>query len=161
MPERFYFYVVTPDPETPVQPYRVDDYTAYVRLVCGQMQQVVAQDDEVVAAANYPDPVDHCDVCPWSSESNKKRHLDDHLSLVAGISRLQRRELESRKVASLAALATLLVPLDFKPKRGAAETYVRVGARVGCKTRSGDRQGCWLRNRKSGCLQLSRVVSSI
>ncbi len=123
-PERF--YVVTPDAETPIHAYRVNDYAAYFRLVRAQMRETVAQDDEVIAAANYPEPVDHCDVCPWSSECNKKRHLDDHLSLVAGIARLQRRELESRKVTTLAALAKLPLPLDFKPKRGAAETYVRV-----------------------------------
>src|SRR5438093_8992407 len=91
------------------------------------MQETIAQDADVVAAANYPDPVDHCDVCPWSSECNKKRHLDDHLSLVAGISRLQRRELASRAVSTLADLAKLPLPLSFKPKRGAADTYVRVG----------------------------------
>ena len=124
LPERF--YVVTPDPETPIHVYRVNDYAAYFRLVRAQMLETVAQDDDVVAAANYPEPVDHCDVCPWSSECNKKRHLDDHLSLVAGISRLQRRELEARGVSTLAALAKLPLPIDFRPKRGASETYVRV-----------------------------------
>src|SRR5205814_7228772 len=38
----------------------------------------------------------------------------------------QRRELESRGVSTLADLAKLPLPLAFKPKRGAAETYVRV-----------------------------------
>jgi uncharacterized protein len=121
-----HFYVVTPDPDAPVHPYRVHDYAAYFRLVRAQMLETVALDDGAVAAANYPEPVDHCDVCPWSSECNKKRHLDDHLSVVAGISRLQRSELESRQVSTLAALAMVPLPLDFKPKRGAAETYVRV-----------------------------------
>src|SRR5207247_58118 len=80
------FYVVTPDPDALVHTYRVDDYAAYFRLVRAQLQETVALDDEGVAAANYPEPVDHCDVCPWSSECNKRRHRDDHLSLVAGIS---------------------------------------------------------------------------
>ena len=70
-PERF--HVVTPDPDVPIHTYRVDDYAAYFRLVRAQMEETVAQDDEVVAAANYPEPVDHCDVCPWSSECSKKR----------------------------------------------------------------------------------------
>jgi predicted RecB family nuclease len=115
LPERF--YVITPDPDAPIHPYRVDDYAAYFRLIGTQMQATVAQDDEVVAATNYPEPVDHCDVCPWSSECSKKRHCDDHLSLVAGISRLQRRELESRGVSTLTDLAKLQLPLAFKPKR--------------------------------------------
>ena len=44
-----------------------------------------------------------------------------------------RRELESREIATLAALAATPVPLPFKPSRGAAESYVRVrdaGARA-------------------------------
>jgi len=120
-----YFYVVTPNPTVPVHKYRVDDYAAYFRLIRAQMVATVAQDDEAIAAANYPEPVDHCDVCVWSSECNKKRHRDDHLSLVAGISRLQRRELESRDVTTLTQFAKVPLPLPFKPKRGAADTYVR------------------------------------
>jgi predicted RecB family nuclease len=120
-----HFYVVTPDPTVPVNKYRVDDYAAYFRLIRAQMEAMVAEDDETIAAANYPEPVDHCEVCAWSSECSKKRHDDDHLSLVAGISRLQRRELESQDVTTLAQLATVPLPLPFKPKRGAADTYVR------------------------------------
>lgn len=121
-----HFYVVTPDPNVPIHRYRVDDYAAYFRLIRAQMVATVAQQDEAVAAANYPEPVDHCEVCVWSGECNRKRHDDDHLSLVAGISRLQRRELESRDVITLAQLAMLPLPLPFKPKRGAADTYTRV-----------------------------------
>jgi hypothetical protein len=63
---------------------------------------------------------------------DKRRRDDDHLSLVAGISRLQRRELESAGVGTLAQLGNLPVPLPFVPGRGAAETYlpVRDQARV-------------------------------
>jgi uncharacterized protein len=45
---------------------------------------------------------------------------------VAGISRLQRRELEARDIPTLAALAEIPLPLAFKPKRGAAATFERV-----------------------------------
>ena len=51
---------------------------------------------------------------------------DDHLSLVAGISRLQRRELEARSIPTLASLAEMPLPLTFKPKRGATATFERV-----------------------------------
>src|SRR5437773_2062965 len=121
-----HFYVVTPDPAVPITAYRVDDYAAYFRLLRAKMEATVAQDHAAVAAANYPEPVDHCDVCIWSSECNEKRHQDDHLSLVAGISRIQRRELESRRVTTLAQLATVPLPLPFKPKRGSADAYIRV-----------------------------------
>src|SRR6266545_1958919 len=123
-PERF--YVVTPGTAAHVHEYRVDDYAAYFRLIRGRLEETVGEDDEVLASANYPEPVDHCDVCPWSSVCSQKRRTDDHLSLVAGISRLQRRELEARDVPTLAALAEMALPLAFKPKRGAAATFERV-----------------------------------
>ena len=123
-PQRF--YVITPDTATPVHEYRVDDYAAYFRLIRGRLEKTVGEDDGVLATANYPEPVDHCDVCPWSSICSQKRRADDHLSLVAGISRLQRRELESRDPATLAALAAMPLPLTFKPKRGAVATFERV-----------------------------------
>jgi predicted RecB family nuclease len=123
-PERF--YVVTPDTAAPVHAYRVDDYAAYFRLIRGRLEETVAEDDTVLAAANYPEPVDHCEVCPWSSVCSQKRRTDDHLSLVAGISRLQRRELEARNIPTLAALAEMPLPLKFKPKRGGAATFERV-----------------------------------
>jgi uncharacterized protein len=121
-----HFYVVTPNPDGPITKYRVDDYAAYFRLIRAQMQATVALGDVAIAAANYPEPVDHCEVCGWSSECRHKRRLDDHLSLVAGISRLQRRELETQHVATLADLAKMALPLPFKPTRGGADTYVRV-----------------------------------
>ena len=74
---RSHFYVVIPSPIEPVHTYRVDEYAAYVRLVCQQMQGTIALDDGAVAAENYPEPVDHCDICRWSSECSKKRHRDD------------------------------------------------------------------------------------
>jgi predicted RecB family nuclease len=120
-----HFFVVTPDPEAPVHTFRTDDYGAYFRWIRAQMAEIVAQDDDAVAAAHYPEPVDHCDICPWSGTCNEKRHRDDHLSLVAGISQLVRRELESRGVSTLTALALVPLPLPFKPSRGATDTYVR------------------------------------
>jgi len=121
-----HFHVVMPDLEAPVRSYRTDDYAAYLRWVRSQMEGVVVLEDGVVAAANYPEPVELCEVCPWAAGCNAKRHRDDHLSIVAGITALQRRELEGRDVSTLTALAQLPVPLTFRPNRGAADTYVRV-----------------------------------
>jgi predicted RecB family nuclease len=120
-----YFFVVTPDPVAPEQRYRVNDYAAYFRFVRARMEETVAQNWEAIADANYPEPVAHCEVCAWARRCDEKRHADDHLSLVAGISRVQRRELESRNVGTLTGLAELAVPLPFKPKRGSPESYVR------------------------------------
>jgi uncharacterized protein len=120
-PERF--YVVTPDT---THGYRVADYAAYFRLIRGQLELTTSESADDVAEANYPEPVDHCDVCPWTSNCRSQRIRDDHLSLVAGVSRLQRRELESRDLSTLTSVAELSDPLGFKPKRGSIETYERV-----------------------------------
>jgi uncharacterized protein len=129
LPERF--HVITPDPNNRFQSYRVQDYAAYFRLIRKALENAVLQDPESLAAANYPIPVEHCDVCRFQIECNSRRHSDDHLSLVAGISRLQMRELEANGIATLASLGSLL-RLQFTPERGAIETYekIREQARV-------------------------------
>ena len=120
------FHVITPDGRNPKQTYRVDDYAAYFRLVRAKMLAAVAQGDEALAEVNYPEPVAHCDVCQWSGVCGARRRDDDHLSLVAGISRVQREELVSRGVTTVRALAALPLPIHFKPRRGAREGFERV-----------------------------------
>jgi predicted RecB family nuclease len=121
-----HFHVVTPDPASPVETYRVQDFAAYFRLVRRRFEATVQQDANAIAAANYPEPVEHCDVCRWWSNCNKRRHDDDHLTLVASISRLQMRELEKAGVTTLAKLGTLPLPLPFSPRRGGSDTYIRI-----------------------------------
>ena len=121
-----FFFVVTPDPVTPIIKYRVDDYAAYFRLVRSNLLATTGLPWEEVAEAHYPDPVDQCDVCRWYRTCAKRRRADDHLSLVAGISRVQRSELESREVATLTALAGVPLPIEFRPRRGSAKSYLRV-----------------------------------
>ncbi len=121
-----FFHVVTPSPETPVRTFRVQDFSAYFRLIRTRLEATTLQESDSIAAANYPEPVEHCDVCRWWSTCDKRRRADDHLSLVAGISRLQSRELQVAGVSTLAQLGALPLPLQFTPRRGAVETYVRV-----------------------------------
>jgi uncharacterized protein len=121
-----HFYVVTPETFDSPQTYRVDDYAAYFRLVRDQLLATVERAWEDVAGDNYPDRVDHCDICPWSPECRETRRADDHLSLVAGISRTQRRELDDRAIGTVAALASMPVPLSFKPRHGSRASYERV-----------------------------------
>ena len=119
------FHVVTPDPNAPVQTFRVQDFSAYFRIRT-RLEVTAQREPDAIAAANYPEPVEHCDVCRWWSVCDKRRRADDHLSLVAGVSRLQSRELQAAGVATLAQLGALPLPLSFTPRRGAIETYVRV-----------------------------------
>ena len=79
------FYVVTPNPIAPVETYRVEDYAAYFRLLRAKLETATAGDPEALLGSTYPEPVPHCDVCRWWSTCDKRRHDDDHLSLVAGI----------------------------------------------------------------------------
>jgi uncharacterized protein len=129
--------VVAPGETTQVvRSYRFQDYAAYFRLIKARFEEEVARGHEVLEAANYPDPVEHCDICPWSVGCDKRRRDDDHLSLVAGISRLQRRELEPRGVITVEAVAGLGDPIPFKPDRGAVETYERVRDQARVQIRS-------------------------
>ena len=117
------FRIVTP---RGVHAYRVDDFAAYFRWVRASLDAVTRESAEAVAAASYPEPCEHCEICPWSSRCAERRRADDHLSLVAGISRSQRAELEEQRVETLTALAGTPLPLRWKPKRGAPDSYVRV-----------------------------------
>jgi uncharacterized protein len=119
-----YFYVVTPDRITPQHDYRLDDFAAYFRLVRAQTISTLDLGQDQIIEMYYPEPVEHCEICRWKSQCNKRRRTDDHLSLVAGISRLNRRELQSRDITTLAQLARLPLPLNFKPTRGSLSTYV-------------------------------------
>jgi uncharacterized protein len=127
-----FMYVVPPRPHFAPDRYRVEDYLAYYRLVRARLEALVSRprslgaDGGETALPTYPVPVPHCDVCRWWPTCDAQRRRDDHLSLVAGITRLQTRELEARQVKSLAALAAEPLPLSWKPSRGALEGYARV-----------------------------------
>jgi uncharacterized protein len=132
-----YMYVVPPRDDFVPDRYRVDEYMAYYRLVRRRLNAAVcAPGDDT-----YPEPVEHCDICRWWPTCDARRRKDDHLSLVAGISRLQTRELVAHDVTTLAALATTPLPLAWKPSRGAAGSYTRVReqARVQKDGRDADR----------------------
>lgn len=66
---------------------------------------------------SYPEPTEHCEVCSWYPLCDKRHRDDDHLSLVAGISRNQRKALVERGVSTLAGLADLALPVRPKIDR--------------------------------------------
>jgi predicted RecB family nuclease len=84
-------------------PLPTADYSAYFRSVRARMAEFVraaAPDSEP-----YPEPVEHCGVCRYWKRCEERRQRDDHLSLVAGISRRQRDRLQLQGVQRLAELA--------------------------------------------------------
>lgn len=116
-------HVVRPHTGFELETYRVADYAAYYRFVRRSLEAAVGALDP---AATYPHPVAHCDVCRWRGECEDRRRSDDHLSLVAGITKNQMVELAARGVETVAALASLPLPLSWKPERGAVSAYARV-----------------------------------
>ncbi|HEX5012809.1 MAG TPA: TM0106 family RecB-like putative nuclease [Candidatus Limnocylindrales bacterium] len=91
--------VVTGDRASHV--HQLADYAAYYRAAKRRFEERIAGP----AADTYPEPVDHCRVCSWWSMCVDRRRADDHLSLVANITRSNRRRLVDAGVGTLEALA--------------------------------------------------------
>jgi uncharacterized protein len=122
MPE--FMRVMTPDKGFSPVVFRVDDYLAFFRLIRRRLLAMVASDDP--AAGIYPEPVPHCDICRWWGVCNKRRHVDDHLSLVAGMRGSAAVEIKGWGKGTLEAFAGMPLPLELKPTRGAVESYERL-----------------------------------
>ena len=105
------------------QRYRTSDFFAYYRLVKRSLEASVATGDQT---QTYPDPKLHCDICRWRQHCDARRRTDDHLCLVAGSTKLQIKELQRRGIDTVEALADMPLPLQWKPERGAVQTYERL-----------------------------------
>jgi len=118
-----FMHVVPPFAGFEPQTYRVADFGAYYRVV---KRGLAAAVNAATPAVTYPDPNAFCEICRWRVGCEQRRRDDDHLSLVAGISKTQMVELTGRDLDTAAQLAAMPVPLTWKPERGAAGSYVRV-----------------------------------
>ena len=118
-----YMYVVAPWSDFKPQQYRFTDYAAYFRKVQRALRQSLSDQEP---EETYPDPKEHCNICRWREKCDKRRRDDDHLCLVAGISKLQINELKQRGIATVQELAELPLPLAWKPDRGAVNSYGRM-----------------------------------
>ncbi len=112
-------YVVKPGHNFPTEEYRFAEFQAYYRLVKKNFEQVMDGPE----LSTYPDPTEHCNICNWWQVCDKKRHDDDHLSLVAGIRSLHIVELQQQKIQTLEQFAKT-EKLE-KPTRGNQETFIR------------------------------------
>jgi predicted RecB family nuclease len=117
-----FFHVIRPHVAFKPESYRLAAFAAYYRVVKVALQNAVS----VGGRETYPEPVVRCDICRWWKECDGQRRRDDHLSFVAGASRLQRKELVLQGIPRLETLATLPIPIPFKPSRGAREGYTRI-----------------------------------
>lgn len=136
VPERV--YVVAPWSDFEPQAFRVADYAAYYRQARRSVETATALD---AAPLLYPDPKEHCDICRWRELCDQKRRADDHLCLVAGITKTQISELQGNGIATVAALAEMPVPMPWKPLRGAPLSYekAREQARIQMASREAGR----------------------
>ena len=151
-------YVVTPgrdfdDPEK----YPYLEYSAYYEFVKSNLEKLAnapVSPIESPATANaaepltsdhffngtYPEPCAHCDICRWFRDCDARRRKDDHLSLVAGISRLQRDQLHDWSIDTMTKLSEMPIrPMQRKPDRGSRESYERVREQARLQVASLDR----------------------
>jgi predicted RecB family nuclease len=82
--------------------YPVEQYIAYFRKIKQDFDAACKK-----PSTTYPEPTEHCNVCTWDPVCDSKRRNDDHLSMVAGITRNQRKALALREVTTVAELSRL------------------------------------------------------
>ena len=142
-----FLYVVPPSADFDEERYRVSEYAAYYRYVKSRLANALQADMQKTITASagsgqyalafttgnegensgtYPEPVEHCNVCRWFRECDEQRRGDDHLSLVAGIRKQQRKQLQEWNTSTVAKLAVLPIPLKERPRRGSREAIERV-----------------------------------
>ena len=121
MPDRM--HVIAPGRGFQPETFRPVDYLAYHRYVKSRLETAVTRETPI---ETYPQPVEHCDVCHWWTVCNDRRRRDDHLSFVAGISKLQIGELGKWNVTKLEELGAMPMPLNRRPERGTIEGYTKV-----------------------------------
>lgn len=117
-----FFHVIRPNVGMQPESYRLAAFAAYYRAVRTNLLEATKS----APSETYPEPVSHCDICRWWKECDGQRRRDDHLSFVAGASKLQRKELMLRGIQKLESLAKLPLPIPFDPNRGSRESYTRI-----------------------------------
>jgi predicted RecB family nuclease len=130
-------YVVPPSETFEAETYRVLDYGAYYRFIKAGLEHSVDEHEEKLVS--YPEPVDHCDICAWFPACDAHRRRDDHLSLVAGMSRLLRKQLNVFDIRSVADLSVTPLPLTEKPKHVSRESLTRVREQARIQVEGRDR----------------------
>jgi len=89
-------------------PFKVADFAAYERQTRGLLTEFIDHDSGANPPADtYPEPVEHCAICRWREACAARRRADDDLSLVAGITKGQRRRLKEAGVPTRRGLAAL------------------------------------------------------
>jgi predicted RecB family nuclease len=80
--------------------FRPDDFLAYHRRLRRRFMDAVEHD-----RPTYPYPVEHCGLCEFLERCKAQWREDDHLTLAAGVSRLQVERLQAAGITTLESLA--------------------------------------------------------
>jgi predicted RecB family nuclease len=99
--------------------FRPDEYLAYYRRVRGRFLDAVQN-----GAETYPYPVEHCGLCDFLARCRQQWEDDDHLTLVAGISRAQVERLTAGGIGTLEALGR--TPLGTRVEKVRSETFEKL-----------------------------------
>lgn len=116
---------------------RLSDYGAFYRTVKARYEALIFGHLEGPPPATYPDPVDHCRVCTWFPTCMDRRRADDHLSIVAGMSRTATQRLVDDGVPTRRALAVL--PPDRKVRDLNAKPLARMREQARIQVEGEDR----------------------
>ena len=117
-----YMHVVTPGTGFTPEGYRTASFAAYYRSARKGLEHFIGS---TAGENTYPEPNAHCDLCAWRKPCDTRRRADDHLCLVANITKVQIAELRRHDIPTTGALATTPLPLTWKPDRGAVQSYER------------------------------------
>ncbi len=121
-------YVITGDGVR--HAHRHDDFSAYFRYVRARFDARIEAGLLDGPAATYPNPVDHCRVCTWYPMCIDRRRADDHLSIVAGMRRVDTERLKRAGVPTLAGLAVLAPDRAIEGVKPPQLTRLREQARL-------------------------------
>ncbi len=125
-PERIHLYLGGPTPR--YASFRLAHFGAYYRALKARFLTHLDGADEAPPVA--PEPTDLCRICDWQSRCKEERREVDHLALVSGITRDQRRALDAAGVTTLAGLARLELEPPPEGLRRTGFRRIREQARV-------------------------------
>jgi predicted RecB family nuclease len=110
---------------------RVSDYAAYERQTRRVLNAFIAADaGKNPPSDTYPEPVEHCAICRWSESCATRRRADDDLSLIAGITKGQRRALKEVGIATRRGFASLARVPELRRTGGEALDRARSQAKL-------------------------------
>jgi len=125
-------YIVSPWTDFEAQVFRYQEFAAYFRRVKRSTEIAV---DATLNRQTYPDPKAHCDICRWRNDCDQKRRADDHLCLVANISKGQIAELQENDIDTRHALGELS-SIPFRPRRGSPLSLEKARAQAAIQVKA-------------------------